>query len=164
MRTTIAPSPKILLNTANLPTNSHSAPALLVTTEDGEDDVLDVVEALTEVVPEPLVDVGEVVAVEFFPALEDDAVDEAEVPEEELVAEDEAEEEVVGGVLEDDELALVLALELELELEPPWGLRIPPCNFPADDEEDVPAALDWYEARVFPEAGGLITPTIPLWQ
>jgi hypothetical protein len=122
-----------------------------------------VVEALTEVVPEPPVDIAEVVAVEF-PAREDDAVDEAEVPEEDFAAEDEAEEEVVGGVLEEDELALVLALELELELEPPCGLRTPPCNFPADDEEDVPAALDWYEARVSPEAGGLITPTIPLWQ
>ena len=161
MRTTIAPSPKILLNTANLPTISHSAPALLVTTEDGEDDVLDVLEALTEVVPEPPVDVAEVVAVEF-PAREDDAVDEVEEPEEELVAEGEAEEEVVRGVLEEDELALVLELELELELEPPCGLRTPPCNFPADDEEDVPAALDLYEAKVLPEAGGLITPTIPL--
>ena len=140
---------------ANLPTTSHSAPALLVTTADGEDDVLDVVEALAEVVPEPPVDV----AVEF-PAREDEAVDEAEEPEEELVAEGEAEEEVVRGVLEEDELALVL--ELELELEPPCGLRTPPCNFPADDEEDVPAALDLYEAKVLPEAGGLITPTIPL--
>jgi hypothetical protein len=157
MRTTIAPSPKILLNMANLPTTSHSAPALLVTTADGEDDVLDVVEALAEVVPEPPVDV----AVEF-PAREDEAVDEAEEPEEELVAEGEAEEEVVRGVLEEDELALVLELELELELEPPCGLRSPPCNFPADDEEDVPAALDLYEAKVLPEAGGLITPTIPL--
>jgi hypothetical protein len=157
MRTTIAPSPKILLNMANLPTTSHKAPALLVTTEDGEDDVLDVVEALTEVVPELLLDDAEVVAVEF-PALEDEALDEAE----ELVAEDEADEEVVGGLLEEDELALVLALELELELEPPCGLRTPPCNFPADDEEDVPAAADWYEARVLPDAGALITPTIPL--
>jgi hypothetical protein len=85
MRTTTAPSPKILLNMANLPTTSHSAPALLVTTEDGEDDVLDVVEALTEVVPEPPVDVADVFVVEL-PALEDDTVDEAEEPEEELVA------------------------------------------------------------------------------
>jgi len=145
---------------ANLPTTSHSAPALLVATEDGEDDVLDVVEALTELVPEPPVDVAEVVAVEF--ALEDDAVVEAEDPKEVLVAEEEAEEEAVGGVLEEDELALVLELELELELEPPCGLRTPPCNFPADDEEDVPAAPDWYDARVLPEVGGLITPTIPL--
>jgi hypothetical protein len=57
-----------------------------------------------------------------------------------------------------------VTLEAELELEPPCGLRTPPCNFPADDEDDVPAAADWYEARVLPEAGGLITPTIPLWQ
>jgi len=145
---------------ANLPTTSHRAPALLVTTEDGVDDVPDVVEALTEVVPEP-VDDAEVVVVEF-PAFEDDAVDEADELEEELEAEDEAEEEVVGGVLEEDEPALVLALELELELEPPCGLRTPPCNFPADDEEDVPAAADWYAARVLPEVGPLITPTIPL--
>jgi hypothetical protein len=139
---------------ANLPTTSHRVPALLVTTEDGEDDVFDVVEALTE-----LVDDAEVVV--EFPDFEDDAVDEADELEE-LEAEDEAEEEVFGGVLEEDELALVLALELELELEPPCGLRTPPCNFPADDEEDVPAAADWYAARVLPEVGPLITPTIPL--
>jgi hypothetical protein len=157
MRTTIAPSPKIVLNMANVPVISPSEPALLVTTEDGVVDVLEVAEALTEVVPEPPVDV-----IVEFPALEDDAVDEAEELEEELVAEEEAEEEVVGEVLEEDELALVLALELELELEPPCGLRTPPCNFPADDEEDVPAAADWYAARVLPEVGPLITPTIPL--
>jgi hypothetical protein len=161
MRTTIAPSPKIVLNIANVPVISPSEPALLVTTEDGEDDVLEVVETLTEVVPEPPVDAAEVFAVEF-PALGDDALDEVEEPEEELVAEDEAEEDVVGGVLEEDELALVLELELELELEPPGGLRTPPCNFPADEEEDVPAAADLYDARVLPEVGGLITPTIPL--
>jgi len=129
MRTTIAPSPKIVLNMANLPVISHSAPALLVITEDGEDDVLEVVED------------AEVVAVEF-PLLEDDAVDEAEELEEELAPEGEAEEEVDGGLLEEDELELLLELELELELEPPCGLRTPPCNLPADDDEDVPAALD----------------------
>lgn len=144
---------------ANLPATSQSAPALLVTTEDGVDDGFDVVEALTEVVPEPVADAEVVVE---FPAFEDDAVDEAGELEEELEAEDEAEDEVFGGVLEEDELALVLALELELELEPPCGLRTPPCNFPADDEEDVPAAADWYAARVLPEVGPLITPTIPL--
>jgi len=114
---------------ANLPVISHSAPALLVITEDGEDDVLEVVED------------AEVVAVEF-PLLEDDAVDEAEELEEELAPEGEAEEEVDGGLLEEDELGLLLELELELELEPPCGLRTPPCNLPADDDEDVPAALD----------------------
>jgi len=133
MRTTIAPSPKTVLNMANLPVISHSAPALLVITEDGEDDVLEVVED------------AEVVAVEF-PLLEDDAVDEAEELEEELeeelAPEGEAEEEVDGGLLEEDELELLLELELELELEPPCGLRTPPCNLPADDDEDVPAALD----------------------
>jgi len=129
MRTTIAPSPKTVLNMANLPVISHSAPALLVITEDGEDDVLEVVED------------AEVVAVEF-PLLEDDAVDEAEELEEELAPEGEAEEEVDGGLLEEDELGLLLELELELELEPPCGLRTPPCNLPADDDEDVPAALD----------------------
>jgi len=129
MRTTIAPSPKIVLNMANLPVISHSTPALLVITEDGEDDVLEVVED------------AEVVAVEF-PLLEDDAVDEAEELEEELAPEGEAEEEVDGGLLEEDELELLLELELELELEPPCGLRTPPCNLPADDDEDVPAALD----------------------
>jgi hypothetical protein len=161
MRTTKAPSPKTVLNIFTLPVNSPTEAAPLVVTEDGEDVVLEEVE-----VPELdfVVDDAEVVAVEF-PEFDDDALDEAEKAEEELVAEDEAEEEIETELLEDVEDVLVLELALvllELELEPPCGLRTPPCNLPADDDEEVPAAADWYEAKVLPEEGGLITPTIPL--
>jgi len=160
MRTKAAPSPKIPLSMTTLPVFSISELAPPVVTGDGEDVevvAFEVVDGLTE-----LVDDTVVVAVEFF-ELDTDGVDEAEELEE-AAAEDEAEVEVDGGLLE-DELELELLEpdpEPEPEPEPDCGLRTPPCNLPADDEEDVPAALDWYEDRELPEAGGLITPTIPL--
>jgi len=109
-----------------LPIISTTEPALLVVTADGEDIALEVEEALTEDVPELELAVDETgLVVVKFPELNDDTVDPPEDEEEEFVTEDEAEEKVEGGVLEDAEVE-GLKLERELVLDPDCGLRTPP--------------------------------------
>jgi hypothetical protein len=60
-------------------------------------------------------------------------------------------------------LALGLWLEPELGLDPA-GATTPPCTFPDELEVWVPAAADLYAARVLPDEGALMAPTMPAWQ